>query len=290
MFHKFKQYFIISFFLTGFTLFCQTENNFEQQHMKVLLRMVGHEFLLQIGDSSSQVLPIEKIEGRYRIQFERDFTIEPDLLSVIASRVFEKNNVRNGYIMEVEACDSNQVVYSLEYDPLTNGNLIPCKSRSLANDCYFFYFTILNNVPVEKNIKQVTSESSWVIYISLGFVIFVALMFLFRKKKKLASPYNSNWVSIGEYYFDKKNMKLIFRGVEEGLSGKESDLLELFYSNKNKTLEREYILNTVWNDEGDYIGRTLDVSVSKLRKRLREDSTVKIINIRGVGYRFVINS
>jgi DNA-binding response OmpR family regulator len=115
-------------------------------------------------------------------------------------------------------------------------------------------------------------------------------MFLFRKKKKLASPFNSNWVSIGEYYFDKKNMKLIFRGVEEGLSGKESDLLELFYSNKNKTLEREYILNTVWNDEGDYIGRTLDVSVSKLRKRLREDSTVKIINIRGVGYRFVINS
>ncbi|MBK9591743.1 MAG: winged helix-turn-helix domain-containing protein [Crocinitomicaceae bacterium] len=50
------------------------------------------------------------------------------------------------------------------------------------------------------------------------------------------------------------------------LSSKEADLLFLLFSNENKTLERAYILNLVWGDEGDYVGRTLDVFVSKLRK------------------------
>ena len=53
-------------------------------------------------------------------------------------------------------------------------------------------------------------------------------------------------------------------------------------------MEREKILATVWGDEGDYVGRTLDVFVSKLRKKLEADANVRIVNIRGVGYRLVL--
>ena len=55
----------------------------------------------------------------------------------------------------------------------------------------------------------------------------------------------------------------------------------------NTTVERDVILNMVWGDEGDYVGRTLDVFISKLRKKLEADSSVKIVNIRGVGYKLV---
>jgi DNA-binding response OmpR family regulator len=48
-------------------------------------------------------------------------------------------------------------------------------------------------------------------------------------------------------------------------------------------------LNKVWGDEGDYIGRTLDVFISKLRKKLEADSSIKIVNIRGVGYKLVMD-
>ncbi|MBK8927510.1 MAG: winged helix-turn-helix domain-containing protein [Crocinitomicaceae bacterium] len=51
------------------------------------------------------------------------------------------------------------------------------------------------------------------------------------------------------------------------LSGKETELLLLLYHNENKILEREYILNQVWQDTGEYVGRTLDVFISKLRKK-----------------------
>ncbi len=84
-------------------------------------------------------------------------------------------------------------------------------------------------------------------------------------------------------------MVLTTREHSTQLSGKEADLLFLLLSNENKTLEREHILEVVWGDQGDYVGRTLDVFISKLRKKLQADPSLKIINIRGVGYRFVMS-
>ena len=55
-------------------------------------------------------------------------------------------------------------------------------------------------------------------------------------------------------------------------------------------MEREVLLNKVWGDQGDYVGRTLDVFISKLRKKLEADPHVKIVSIRGVGYKMVIDA
>jgi DNA-binding response OmpR family regulator len=63
----------------------------------------------------------------------------------------------------------------------------------------------------------------------------------------------------------------------------------LLHSSANSTLERECILRAVWGDEGDYVGRTLDVFISKLRKKLDADSSLKIVNVRGVGYKLILN-
>ena len=100
---------------------------------------------------------------------------------------------------------------------------------------------------------------------------------------------NLDVIDIGQFQFDKKGLTLKLKMQSIELSSKEADLLFLLYTNENKTLKRDYILKVVWGDDGDYVGRTLDVFISKLRKKLDADSSLKIINIRGVGYRFVIN-
>jgi DNA-binding response OmpR family regulator len=84
-------------------------------------------------------------------------------------------------------------------------------------------------------------------------------------------------------------MVLFLKAKTIELSSKESELLLLLFSHKNKTLEREFLLHVIWGDEGDYVGRTLDVFISKLRKKLEADPSLKIVNIRGVGYRFVVS-
>ena len=84
-------------------------------------------------------------------------------------------------------------------------------------------------------------------------------------------------------------MILSLKAQKIELSAKEADLLLLFVQNENETLERAFMLNQIWGDEGDYVGRTLDVFISKLRKKIAADPSLKIVNVRGVGYRFVIS-
>ena len=64
-------------------------------------------------------------------------------------------------------------------------------------------------------------------------------------------------------------------------------MLKLLNESANTTVPKEVLLNKVWGDEGDYIGRTLDVFISKLRKKLEADPELKIINARGVGYKLI---
>ena len=91
----------------------------------------------------------------------------------------------------------------------------------------------------------------------------------------------------GEPYTDTEGYPTIGYGTKLPLTQKEADLLRLLNSSKNTPLKRETILKKVWGDDGDYIGRTLDVFISKLRKKLEAEDKVKIINIRGIGYKLI---
>jgi DNA-binding response OmpR family regulator len=84
-------------------------------------------------------------------------------------------------------------------------------------------------------------------------------------------------------------MELRLKNEVVKLTSKETDLLLLLHTSANSTLERELILKAVWGNEADYVGRTLDVFISKLRKKLDADSSLKIVNVRGVGYKLILN-
>ena len=85
-------------------------------------------------------------------------------------------------------------------------------------------------------------------------------------------------------------MKLFYQNERTELTGKEAELLHLLYRQANSTIDRGIILKEVWGDEGDYVGRTLDVYISKLRKKLEADNRLKIINLRGIGYKLIIDN
>ena len=119
--------------------------------------------------------------------------------------------------------------------------------------------------------------------------VLVTVVVLFLRKRRNKSTIDLNLIPLGEYHFDKRNTALLIEEQRIELTSKEADLLLLLYNSANTTVERELILNRVWGDEGDYVGRTLDVFISKLRKKLEFDSKVKIVNIRGIGYKLVMD-
>ena len=108
---------------------------------------------------------------------------------------------------------------------------------------------------------------------------------VFIKRKYLSLPPNEDRSKIGEYEYDHRNLKLGYKEDTRSLTQKEGDLLQLLVQNKNNILKRSEILEKLWGQDDYFLGRSMDVFISRLRKYLSGDPNIKIENIHGVGFR-----
>jgi DNA-binding response OmpR family regulator len=95
-------------------------------------------------------------------------------------------------------------------------------------------------------------------------------------------------IQIGNFTFDTENLTLTIESDIKSLTKKEAQILKLLYKFKNQVMPREVILNTVWGQDDYFMGRSLDVFITKLRKYLREDDSIHIANIHGVGFKLEV--
>lgn len=109
---------------------------------------------------------------------------------------------------------------------------------------------------------------------------------IFLKRSKVyAKEKTESIFSIGEYSFDFLNLSLMIGNNVRTLTQKEADVLKYFILNKNLVIKRSAILESVWGEDDYFLGRSLDVFISRLRKYLSEDPTIVLENIHGVGFR-----
>ncbi|WP_310382039.1 response regulator transcription factor [Flavobacterium sp.] len=109
-------------------------------------------------------------------------------------------------------------------------------------------------------------------------------IFLKRSQKKSIS--DTTIYTVGKYQFDSKNY-LVFTDTEKiSLTQRESELLKLFIENKNVVMKREEILKSLWGTDDYFMGRSLDVFISRLRKILADEKEIAIENLHGIGFKF----
>jgi DNA-binding response OmpR family regulator len=94
---------------------------------------------------------------------------------------------------------------------------------------------------------------------------------------------------LGDFTFDHRNLMLSHPGEERKLTRKEADVLRLLCMHRDQVLPRELVLNMVWGDDTYFLGRSLDVFISRLRKYLKSDTKVQIVNVHGVGFKLVVD-
>ena len=105
--------------------------------------------------------------------------------------------------------------------------------------------------------------------------------------KNHSSSNEENTISIGKYLFNTQKQILQLNGKITNLTARETALLHELILSKNENVDRNYLLNKLWGNDDFFSGRSLDVFITRLRKKLKDDSNVKIINIRGFGYRLI---
>lgn len=263
----------------------------EDSHLEVTLRTIGHELLLSVGDSTSRVLPVQQVGNRYKVPFETAFSPDPTHLTTLVEQVTAGRAFPSDYIVEVEACNALEIVYAYEIRDEANSNLIPCQGRELPKDCYNLVFTFPED-RAEMNTENSLPPTNNSKYSALAFLLLLlagAVFYLSKRRSKVPAA-TADHRTLGNYRFSPVAMELSMDGQVISLTAKEAELLELLHNHANETLERDLLLKTIWGNEESYVGRTLDVFVSRLRKKLEGDPAVKIANVRGVGYKLMLIS
>ncbi|MFT7435779.1 MAG: DNA-binding response OmpR family regulator [Psychromonas sp.] len=110
---------------------------------------------------------------------------------------------------------------------------------------------------------------------------------IFRRVNKQEPESAPESYTIGTYIFNTVNLKLSLKESSTKLTTKESELLKLFCQNQNKPVSRSFALKLIWGDDSYFNARSMDVYITKLRKHLKEDENIKILNLHGEGFKLI---
>jgi len=272
---------IIGILIAAIT-FINKKNEIPANHLEVVLRDIGHQLLLSVKDSTSRVLPIKKLyENTYQISFENSFSFISDTLIHIVEREFQKSALAKDYIVNLKNCTQKETVFAFEIND-KKGNLTPCRGRKLEVGCYIIEINLL---------KKTEFNFFWLmlLIIPLGFAGFYVTDRFRKKEEKATITDNNNYIQLGKFrfYSDSNVLKIEDRSIT--LSENEAKALKIFAENIHQIVEREKLMKEIWEDKGIVvISRNVDVLVSKLRKKLSGDNSIKIINVHSRGYRFMM--
>lgn len=266
------------------------DTNFEEAKEIIIMRKIGHEVLLHSGDSTSRVLPVKHIaENKYQIRFASRFTFKPDSLVKIIHRTIEANQLPSDYIVNVIECASNEMIFGYAILKTEQKNIVPCRGRQQPKGWYIINISFHNASLLGLPKKYVTAGIS---LLALGLVF--SGVKIYHKKKCISDKgdksFQDNFIRIGKYDFYNDKQYLMINSEQVELTHKESKLLYIFATAPNEIIDRNRLQKEIWEDEGIIVGRSLDVFISKLRKKLEDDSTVKLVNIHGKGYKLEISS
>ncbi|HMJ46437.1 MAG TPA: winged helix-turn-helix domain-containing protein [Ferruginibacter sp.] len=269
-------------------------DDYDIARREVLLRRIGHEILLQSGDSTSRVLPVKKIaENEYQISFENAFSFHPDFLVNITQRLLAKDPLARDYVVNVVNCANASVAYGYAISKNKKDDIVACIGRTQPIACYMI------NIKFKPTGKTIAKNEYFLG--ALAFLAFVGFIVLRSVKPRKALPESGNsdmftaesrhtdMFTLGSMSFDTETRKLMINGKTIDLTRTETRVLRIFALSPNEAIERSRLQKEIWEDEGVIVGRSLDVFISKLRKKLEFDPNIKIVVIRGKGYKLEIS-
>lgn len=279
--------------LVSWTVTRERSDSWQQARALITMREIGHRVLLQSGDSSSRVLPItQPSKFEYLLTFQRPFTFHPDSLVTIVRQVIETSDLPHQYLVQVQDCNRQEIVYGFAINQNPDSSAVPCLGRQQEKNCY----TILIIFPGTgtNQLQQYMAAGSGLLALA---ALSLAVRSWLRRKKQLpqmgeggnvTEPYPQDSLRIGQFLFYPTKQLLCLEQEQTMLTAKECRLLGIFAQAPNEVINRTRLMKEVWEDEGVIVGRSLDMFVSRLRKKLAQDPDVRLVNIHGKGYKLEI--
>jgi len=260
-------------------------DDFDSARREILLRRIGHELLLQSGDSTSRVLPVKKIaENGYQIRFEKALAFQTDSLVRTTQRLLAKDPLARDYVVNVLHCGNAGVAYGYAISKNKKDDIITCIGRRQPRACYRINITF-------QPTGLITAKHGYLLG-SLSVLAFIGCVVLRPVKPsriETEAP-AAGLLTLGAVLFDAKHRELLIHGNTIGLTVTETRVLLIFALSPNEIIARSRLQKEIWEDDGVIVGRSLDMFISKLRKKLAPDPTITIAVVRGKGYKLEVGA
>jgi DNA-binding winged helix-turn-helix (wHTH) protein len=355
----------IFFIASSFTK--HPDRDLRAKQANLIVRQMGHQLLLQSGNSTSRVLPVTEIkEGTFLLEFENEFVFSHDSLMMLTQSLFSKTQFPSGYTVTVHECITASIVYGFQINN-TSPDILACRGRRQPSGCYSIEIAFpdlyekaeqkksditpataerktskvdpqeTNSIPIaigteelkssnvgpqEADLKTEELKSSEVdpqqpnpkleeskattfdyplINLASGMLVLLSVALLigrFGKSLAVMSVQNQNHAiikesiaelaTLGKFLFDVKDQRLLLGSEVISLTDKECSILVLLNQNFGELIPRETLMQKIWINEGVITSRSLDMFISKLRKKLSSDPELRITNVHGKGYKLEI--
>ncbi|MEO9484733.1 MAG: winged helix-turn-helix domain-containing protein [Ekhidna sp.] len=189
------------------------------------------------------------------------------------------------------ALDYELGIYNADDDSLVYGNYVKStEMNTVSNDTCDISDAINKNFAVlfpSRKSYLFGQMDAW--FFAVVFLIFISWIYFYSislyQKSTIAIPAKNTRIQLGNSCLDFHNQSLVVDNSTFRLTYKENQILKLLFENPNQVIDREVFLETIWKKDGFFVARSMDVFISKVRKYLRADQTIRIENLRSIGYR-----
>jgi hypothetical protein len=254
------------------------------EKVNLALRRTGHYLLVEAGDSSTRIAPVRQTDA-VTWQIRLDHSFDYNRLPALLQKSMELQGIRDNYDVEVFKCSDGVLQLGYNFLDFKENSTAPCMGREMESGCYNLQVRFVAPTNTAGN-----PMLAW--FAAAGCLLLTGIFLTVRHRRKpeiqdAPAAERAHLVLFGNSRLDTGNQTLVSGAARHTLTYREAKLLHLFGTHPNQLLERDFILQSVWGDEGILVGRSVDVFVSRLRKLLRDDPSVKIAAVHGMGYRLV---
>ena len=219
---------------------------------------------------------------------EDDFTLSKEIVSFFDSKSFQCYPFYDGSLLVKKYKPNDYDLIILDINVPGKNGIEVCKAiRELDKKTPIIMLTAFSEIEDKLTSFEFGADDYLVKPYSIEELILKIEIFLNRSQKSTDKPALKNY-TFGSFHFEPENYLLKNDTQKITLTEREASLLQLFLDNPNTVLKREKILIALWGSDDYFLGRSLDVFISRLRKIIKEETHVRIENIPRVGFKLVV--
>ncbi|MEL7422844.1 MAG: winged helix-turn-helix domain-containing protein [Bacteroidota bacterium] len=259
------------------TSIAKSDDPLIEKQVHLAVRAIGDELLTTAHNLNSPVQPVQEVDDlTLRLSFKDPMPINPDSLAELGMKYITPKIAPRAIVSVLDVA-SGAVVYGFEINHL-NPKEIPCLGRILPESTYYVDISVYEHKPLQLGLNTFTFGT-----IGLTFASFALLGISFFKGSQ-SPPADGTIVQIKGIKLDLNTNQMICSDEAIKLTNKETQILSILCENEGQLVSRAYLTEEVWLKQGVVTSRSLDMYISRLRKKLKGVSNAQILNQHGKGY------